>query len=148
MALFGQNTSTLWNHDMYFALFNFFTLLGDTGSRKFAYWFQSWLDKDVNPLLFLVLSATGVLLCLIKVPFVAPLGIFCVFFANGAIYATTTKFIDMHVPHKYNLISLSFWLFVGDFGSVTGSNTWQSIQPLVCDGVTAAYFCVVSNSTR
>ena len=62
----------------------------------------------------------------------------------GSVYALSTRHIDAKVPHAYNLISLSVWLFVGDIGSITGSNTWQPFQPIVCKSVpvTDRYFCV------
>ncbi len=68
------------------------------------------------------LSVFGAMLCLLRVPLLAPFGLGLVFFANGFIYATSTKRIDATVEPQYNLIALSFWLFVGDIGSVIGSN--------------------------
>ena len=70
----------------------------------------------------------------------APIGIFLVFFANGAIYATSTRFIDTHIKHEYNLIALSVWLFIGDVGSVIGSNVLPYIRDLVC-ATTTQYIC-------
>ena len=57
---------------------------------------------------------------------------FCVFFANGAIYGTSTRYIDNAVDKRYNLIALSIWLFIGDLGSVTGSNTYEYIIAGLC----------------
>ena len=34
-----------------------------------------------------------------------------------------SRHIDANIDHKYNLIALSVWLFIGDIGSVAGSNT-------------------------
>lgn len=67
--------------------------------------------------------------------------IFLIFFANGAIYATTTRHIDQHIGKEFNLIALSIWLFVGDWGSVLGSNTWMYAQNSVvyCDGLPGAH---------
>ena len=142
VALFGVHHEGhgIWNHDAYFAMFNCFTFLGDTLSRKVAYW---WTTPP-HPAWFLLLSAAGIAMATAKLPIIAPLGIFCVFFANGSVYALSTRHIDAKVPHAYNLISLSIWLFVGDIGSVSGANSWQPFQPLVCNSVpkTDRFFCV------
>lgn len=45
-----------------------------------------------------------------------------VMWANGAIYATTTRHVDNTVSDAHHLIAMSCWLFIGDLGSVTGSN--------------------------
>ena len=63
VALFGQGTSTLINHDTYFAIYNLFTFFGDTFSRKFAY----WLENRSQPYYFLVLTALGTFFCLLKI---------------------------------------------------------------------------------
>jgi hypothetical protein len=138
VALFGPNTSTLMPHDAFFAMYNCFTFLGDTLSRQLVY----RAPRLLHPFWFLLLSATGAVLCLIKIPIIAPIGIFLIFFANGAIYGTSTKHIDSRVDRRVNLTALSVWLFVGDLGSVAGSNTWPLIAPLVCRGVHAPHMCV------
>ena len=65
---------------------------------------------------------------------------------NGSIYAATTKHIDENVGRQYNLLALSVWLFVGDIGSVLGSNTWEYFKPILCDGKLGAHdwphFCI------
>ena len=131
------------DHGWFFTIFNIFTFLGDSGSRKIVY----YIAKEINPLFYLLVSIAGTAMCLVKLPLIAPLGIFCIFFANGAIYGTSTKYIDVHVDKKYNLISLSVWLFLGDIGSVTGSNLWEAFRPMYCRGVDAMYICVKHNST-
>lgn len=119
----------------FFVVHNLFTLVGDSTSRRLAYRL-----KPRNPFIFLVLSVLGAALCLSRVALVAPLGIFFVFFANGSVYATATRHIDVHVEGKYNLIALSTWLFVGDLGSVAGSNLLQHIRFWVCDAA-REYVC-------
>ena len=142
VALYGihDEAKGIVNHDAYFAVFNVFTFLGDTLSRKVAYWWKT----PPHPAWFLLLSAAGIAMVTAKLPIIAPLGIFCVFFANGSVYALSTRHIDAKVPHAYNLISLSIWLFVGDIGSVSGANSWQPFKPLVCNSVpkTDRFFCV------
>ena len=131
VALLGPNT-TKWvvPHDAFFAVYNMFTFFGDTLSRQVVYRLPL-----INPLCYLILSAVGAGTCLAKIPIIAPIGIFLVFFANGAIYGTSTKKIDSHVDRRANLTALSIWLFVGDIGSVVGSNTAPLIEKLVCKGV-------------
>ena len=75
-------------------------------------------------------------MCLSKIAVLAWPGIFLVFYANGSIYATTTRHVDNHVKKGHNLVALSFWLFTGDCGSVVGSlllihvKVW--IGPVAC----------------
>jgi hypothetical protein len=129
------------NHGWFFTVFNAFTFCGDSCSRRIVYKF-----KPRNPLWYLLLSAAGALMCLAQFPIIAPIGIFLVFFANGAIYGSSTRYIDNHIAKEYNLIALSCWLFLGDLGSVTGSNVWQSAKVGFCDGSTAHYMCVVASN--
>ena len=126
VPLFGEGTY-LVSHDWFFAITNCLTFAGDTVSRKYAYW-----AKPRSPLLYLLLSIIGAAACLSKIAILAPLGMFCVFFANGAIYGTSTRYIDNAVDKRYNLIALSIWLFIGDLGSVTGSNTYEYIIAGLC----------------
>jgi hypothetical protein len=100
------------------AVFNLHSLLGDGLGRKIAY----SRSRLTHPAFFLILSAIGGGLILSKIALIAPLGMFLVMFANGSMYATTTKYVDVAVPQRFNLIALSFWLFVGDVGSFVGSN--------------------------
>jgi len=119
VPLFGANTSASWiiSHNAFLAVTNLCTSLGDITSRKIMY-----LMKPINPLWFLLLTAGGAMCCLSKIAILAWPGIFLVFFANGSIYANTTRHIDAWTRKDQTLISLSAWLFLGDIGSVTGSN--------------------------
>ena len=143
VPLFGQfdHEKLLVSHGWFFTIFNAFTFMGDFMSRRLVYSF-----KPRNPLWYLLVSITGAAMCLARFPIIAPLGIYLVFFANGAIYGTSTRFIDTNIPKEYNLIALSCWLFLGDLGSVTGSNIWQSVRVGFCDHSTAHYMCVVASN--
>ena len=81
----GSGSSTLMNHDRFFAVFNMHTFLGDTISRKVAYYFE-----PRNPMIYLVFTILGALLASARIPVLLWPGLFSIFFANGAIYATTT----------------------------------------------------------
>lgn len=146
VPLFGKldHENTLFSHGWFFTIFNMLTFAGDSLSRRFVY----HLAKSRNPLWYLAFSVVGTALCLCYLPIVAPLGIFCIFFANGAIYGTSTKFIDENVDKSFNLIALSVWLFLGDLGSVTGSNLWEVAKPIYCDHFDAEYMCVHHNTTN
>jgi len=132
----GINNSNLMNHDSFFSILNCCTFLGDFCSRKLIYSLPLF-----NPLMYCGLSLIGGGMCFAQIAWLVPIGMFFIFFANGAIYATTTKYIDKHVKKEFNLISLSFWLFIGDVGSVTGSNTWQPLSKVECKGIHNPYVC-------
>jgi hypothetical protein len=104
-------------------VYNLCAFLGDFSGRKIAYH-----DKYRNPLFLLNFSIIGGACVLSKVAVIAPVGIFCVMFANGLIYAHTTKHIDNAVDDTYNLIALSVWLFVGDVGSLIAAYLVQPFQ--------------------
>ena len=142
--IFGSGSNALMNHDRYFAVFNMHTFLGDTISRKVAYYFP-----PAPVLSYVLIIIVGSVLSLLKMPILLWPGLFLIFFANGSIYATTTKHMDNTFKEgtemaKYHLIALSVWLFVGDIGSVAGSNTWEYFQPILCDGVQTAAELVCS----
>jgi hypothetical protein len=105
------------------AVYNLCSFLGDFLSRRIAY-----RDKSRNPLIFVILAIAGSAMVLSKTALCAPIGIFCIMFCNGSIYAQSTRFIDNAVDDGYNLVALSMWLFIGDIGSVIGSNLVSVIQ--------------------
>lgn len=79
---------------------------------------------------FLVLSLIGIVCGLSDITLIVPLCAFFVAFANGSIYTQANRKIDQEVDDQYNLIALSFWLFLGDCGSVIGSNTTPFLTDL------------------
>jgi len=91
--------------------------IGDTISRRMFYPL-----KRINPLFFWAFSILGVAAGLSNISFLIPFCAFLVAFANGCIYAQANKYIDSAVAKDYSLIAFSFWLFIGDIGSVLGSN--------------------------
>ena len=80
-----------------------------------------------HPWWFLVFSCVGMALILCRQALFAPIGAFLIAFGNGALYAQTCYQIDDRIHSEFNLTALSFWLFVGDAGSVIGTNF---IKPL------------------
>mmetsp|Transcript_61957 Transcript_61957/g.175982 ORF Transcript_61957/g.175982 Transcript_61957/m.175982 type:complete len:542 (-) Transcript_61957:207-1832(-) len=110
----------------FFAMFNTCGMLGGLTGR--------WLGYRVrprHPLVYTLLTAVGVTIILMHVPRLAPLGAYCVCLGDGLIYGTTSRYIDTSVPREFNLTAISFWLFIGDFGSVTGSNLISYIRDWV-----------------
>lgn len=92
-------------------------------------------------MIYLCFSFVGAFCCLLKIPILSWIGMFFVFFANGLVYAATTKRVDATVNKTFSLTCLSIWLFIGDVGSVTGSNTWQFVDSWLCYENTSQYFC-------
>jgi len=113
---FGSNRlATNWM----FAIYDLCFFLGDTSSRKLVY-----MMKTISPFLFLILAFIGVA-CGMVSKFFMPLIFLCplfISFCNGSIYSQSNRHIDTKVPKEFSLISFSFWLFLGDVGSVVGSN--------------------------
>ncbi len=143
LPLFGQNDPTLFiNTNDFFSVYSIFTFFGDTAGRKIIYHYHCL--HAIHPMCYLILSIVGAFCCVLSIPFLTLIGIFLIFLANGLIYAASTKYIDKNVDKIFSLTAISFWLFIGDIGSVTGSNLWQLFQPMVCGNVNdSEYFCVI-----
>lgn len=132
VPLFMQNEITM-DKNWYFVVFNSCSMFGDISGRTLAY----VVGKKIKllgqyPFLWLVFSAIGIAGCLTKTGILSWFGIYLIMHANGFIYASTTRHIDENIVNKYNLISLSVWLFVGDIGSVVGSNVIEMIKFAIC----------------
>jgi hypothetical protein len=108
----------------FLCILNVAGFLGDFLSRHCAYRFpvDRFYDFPASPIELLVLTALGGAAVLSKIGIFAWFGMFFVMFANGYIYATTTRRIDAAVSGKFNLVVLSVWLFCGDAGSSIGSS--------------------------
>ena len=87
----------------YFVIFNALQLVGNGRALRIVY----HLRRVYHPCLYLLVSATGAGLLLSTVPLLGPIGIGLVFFANGAVYGSSTRHIDTHVDKQFNLIALS-----------------------------------------
>jgi MFS-type transporter involved in bile tolerance (Atg22 family) len=84
--------------------------------------------KIVSPFLFLIFSAMGMACGL---SYISELMFFCGFFiafANGSIYAQANKKIDRDISEDHSVTAFSFWLFLGDVGSVAGSNLITAVS--------------------
>mmetsp|Transcript_41152 Transcript_41152/g.78872 ORF Transcript_41152/g.78872 Transcript_41152/m.78872 type:complete len:494 (+) Transcript_41152:1-1482(+) len=108
----------------FFALFNLCNLMGGVCGRILSY----RIRKPRHPLYCTLFSITGAVLLLMKVPMLAFLSNFLIMVGDGLIYGLVARCIDEVVPKQYNLIAISYWLFLGDFGSVAGSNLVSYIR--------------------
>ncbi|KAL0234809.1 hypothetical protein PCE1_001845 [Barthelona sp. PCE] len=111
------------SYNAYIAIYNVFFFTGDFSSRRIFF-----NRKKFNPFWYFAITLSGALAGFSDVGSVALWTGFAVAFANGAIYVQAVSHIDDKIKKKYNLIALSFWLFIGDFGSVIGSNLIQIIK--------------------
>jgi len=111
------------SNDWLFAIYNACFFLGDTSSRKLLYNFRT-----IFPLVFLVLAIIGVACGLSDVIYLIFFCSFLVAFCNGAIYSQANRHIDANIPKQFSLIAFSSWLFIGDIGSVIGSNLISSVN--------------------
>jgi len=116
--------------DWLFCAYDAGFFLGDFLSRRIFY-----PVRIVFPLVFWIFASIGVAAALCSFSFFVPFAGFFVAFCNGSIYSQANRRIDTTVDKKYNLIAFSFWLFIGDIGSVIGSNS----IPYVKDRVTSMY---------
>jgi len=57
-----------------------------------------------------------------------------VMLGDGLIYGTISRHVDTVVPKEFNLTAISYWLFVGDFGSVIGSTMIPYIRDWIVLG--------------
>jgi len=110
----------------FFAFFNTFNMLGGLLGRILSY-----RVKPRHPLCYIGFNLLGASLLLLKQPIVALFSTFLVMMGDGLIYGSISRHIDTNVPQRYNLVAISFWLFVGDFGSVLGSNLISYIRAWV-----------------
>eukprot|EP00484_Ammonia_sp_Unknown_P020946 CAMPEP_0197032380 /NCGR_PEP_ID=MMETSP1384-20130603/11070_1 /TAXON_ID=29189 /ORGANISM="Ammonia sp." /LENGTH=423 /DNA_ID=CAMNT_0042462029 /DNA_START=36 /DNA_END=1304 /DNA_ORIENTATION=+ len=113
----------MMDQNVFFCVLNLCQFIGDSSGRKIIYYFK----LTVQPFWFLILSFVGIALCMTKVPVFALIATLLVTFGNGSIYSSSTYFIDSHLTREnrqFLLTSLSVWLFIGDMGSITGSNVW------------------------
>lgn len=130
----------------YFMILYTSSMVGDAIGRKIAYSIPvKWVRW---PAIYLTVSVTGLVLCLSQIGLATLVGIFLIMLANGIIYGLTIRAIDLRASYQYNLMSLSVWLFVGDFGSVIGSNVIQLVREEVCNWHynQSQYVCQVQRS--
>eukprot|EP00420_Gonyaulax_spinifera_P031010 CAMPEP_0197882396 /NCGR_PEP_ID=MMETSP1439-20131203/9565_1 /TAXON_ID=66791 /ORGANISM="Gonyaulax spinifera, Strain CCMP409" /LENGTH=238 /DNA_ID=CAMNT_0043502051 /DNA_START=17 /DNA_END=733 /DNA_ORIENTATION=+ len=112
--------------DSFFAAYNTTNMLGGLLGR-----WMSYKLTPRHPLVYTVFNLVGVLLLLSRVPSLAALSTFLVMLGDGLIYGTISRYVDTAVPKEFNLTALSYWFFVGDFGSVLGSNMISYVRDWV-----------------
>jgi len=112
--------------DTFFALYNTTNMFGGLLGRSLSYRL-----KPRHPICYSIFTILGVALLLSRVPALAPLSTFLVMVGDGLIYGTVSRHVDTNIPKEFNLTAISYWLFVGDFGSVAGSNLISYIRDWV-----------------
>lgn len=112
--------------DIFFAIYNVCNMVGGLTGRWLSY-----RIKPRHPLVYAVFNIVGIALLLSHVPILAPLSTFLIMLGDGLIYGANAKHIDTTISREYNLVALSYWLFVGDFGSVIGSNLISYVRDWV-----------------
>jgi len=117
--------ATLDKH-FFFAIFDAGIFTGDFVSRRIFF-----ARPYLFPLKFLAFSIVGSAISLCPVPELVLLGGFFVAFTNGSVYAQATRRIETKGLPRFSLMSFSVWLFIGDLGSVVGSNMTQVIAEVV-----------------
>jgi len=118
-SLFGFTLDNDW----FMFLYNFGGFCGDFISRKV-------MDKKrlIDPIWYFVLLLFAFAMNIVLIPEIAPLAAFGFMWANGGLYAQSTKKIGEIFKEKYHLTATSTWLFIGDAGSTSGSFIIQPIR--------------------
>jgi len=145
---YDDGKSFLVDQHVFLATQNFFVFLGDSVSRKVAYMLPKHrATKSIFLQLrllffFIFFTAFGLFLLFQKMGSLAIAGSFLIFWGNGSVYATTTRWVDARLAAEFHVKALSFWLFVGDLGSVTGSSLIDVFHRRLCpEGVVYHNIC-------
>lgn len=101
----------------FFAFYNTANMLGGLCGRWLSYRLQ-----QRHPAAYVCFSLLGALLLVLREPVLAPAGAFLVMLGDGLIYGTISRHVDSVIPQEFNLIAISYWLFIGDVGSLIGSS--------------------------
>ncbi|CAD7974672.1 unnamed protein product [Amoebophrya sp. A25] len=134
------NSRFLIDQHVYLAIQNAFVFVGDSVSRKIVYHqlkeqshFRGSIFLQIRLLLaFVCFTVAGLYLLSLRMGATAILGSFLIFYANGSTYATTTRWVDLRLDANFHVSALSFWLFVGDIGSVAGSSLTDVYHRFLC----------------
>lgn len=101
----------------FFAFYNTANMLGGLCGRWLSYRL-----RQRHPVAYVCFSLLGALLLVLREPVLAPAGAFLVMLGDGLIYGTISRHVDSVIPQEFNLIAISYWLFIGDVGSLIGSS--------------------------
>jgi len=101
----------------FFAFYNTANMFGGLFGRWLSYRLQ-----QRHPATYVGFSLLGAFLLVLQEPVLAPAGAFLVMLGDGLIYGTISRHVDSVIPQEFNLIAISYWLFIGDVGSLIGSS--------------------------
>jgi len=148
VPLFGPaETTNLINHDIFFALMAFLTLIGNAGSVYVAYQFR--LRRYSGFVFIMILSCIGgIASCwfvTLKIAIVSLGAVFLAFWSNGTVYGASSSFIDFLIPKEHNLAAYSVWCMIGDLGPILGGAMMDVLRSFICDGEVYPYVCRNNN---
>lgn len=116
------------NRGTFQIIFGCFTFIGDFFSR-----IAFKKVKHIFPAYFLLFNALGVGLVFTGIPEAIVFVSLLVMWGNGCLYIQSSNWIKKITEGtNYNLAAYSFWLFVGDMGSVIASMCLQDLVKGVC----------------
>lgn len=126
VSVFGAPMST----KLFLSIYDLATFVGGAVGRYMSY----RTEKIRHPAVFNFLNIIGVAMVLSKIPEIAPIAGVLIMLGDGCVYGYTCRNIDAKVPRRYTLVATSLWLFVGDIGSVAGSNSLFYIRNWIGGG--------------
>eukprot|EP00929_Paragymnodinium_shiwhaense_P013786 TRINITY_DN12163_c0_g1_i1.p1 TRINITY_DN12163_c0_g1~~TRINITY_DN12163_c0_g1_i1.p1 ORF type:complete len:499 (+),score=69.74 TRINITY_DN12163_c0_g1_i1:133-1629(+) len=109
--------------DLFFVIVNAFNMCGSLAGR-----WTSYHLKPRHPIKYAIFLLLGAVFVTSGIAELAPFGCFFIMLADGLIYGTISRQIDASVPQDFNLFAISSWLFVGDLGTILGSNLISSLR--------------------
>ncbi|KAH0574369.1 Major facilitator superfamily protein [Spironucleus salmonicida] len=114
--------------DYFRSICGIFTFVGNFASRLL---FEK--VRFIFPPILCCLNVVGAIFVILGSSELIVLGSFIIMFSDGIIYVQSSKLIKKITEETdWNLSAFSFWLFVGDCGSVIASFTQQSMVKFIC----------------
>jgi len=140
-------TTSLMNHDIYFAILGAVTLIGNAASQHAAY--KMNLGRYSSFVALMICACIGGLICCylvtLKIATVSIAAVFLAFWANGTVYGGSAIFIDRFIPKQHNLMAYSVWCMLGDLGPILGGAGMDVLRSYICNGHEYVYTCKSSN---
>jgi hypothetical protein len=140
-------TTTLMDHDLYFALLALVTLVANVVSQHVAY--KMKFTRYSSLIGVMACACAGGLVCCylvsLKIAAVNLGAVFLAFWVNGTVYGASSIFIDRFVPKQYNLVAYSCWCMIGDLGPILGGAMMDVLRGWICGGVVYTFTCRSDN---
>jgi len=140
-------TTSLMNHDIFFAILALVTAIGNTGSLHVAH--KMHLRRYASFVSVMAWSCVLAFVCCwmvtLKIALVSIIAVFLAFWANGTVYGGSVDYFDKFVPRQHNLAAYSIWCCVGDLGPIFGGMMMDVLRGFVCGGQVYPYTCRTNN---